>query len=995
MSTSNKSSHLEIYSEFLDDELIESELLSKKAVSSRPNFESPFLEDLSAAVFEESTLDESNENSERKVESFEETDWESESLEDSGIESDDLYEDIENESRIENDFSYFNFEAVEDEIEETGEIGIESEGLHNDETQYELNDDEGELWKVSDREDELGIETDGLYDDEIQNELDDYEDELWDESDQEDESSLAGEGFHDDDDTQDESGVETEGLYDDETQSGLEEYEDALWNESDQEFESYPNRAYFKNETYLEEETLSASQLNSAIEYNRVKMKTLGWQKHFDEIVSNILKLNYSPDEGEFAQKVADWQDSKGLTPDGKIGPGTWKKMKPILGIGSSKSTTKPPSSTRAKDLISFKMPVSVGSKYIVNASSRAYGIAEAIEAIEWIGNQWHKSNPDIVLKIRDISKKGGGPLRNGTKNGKPSYHKSHQIGLDADLQLLKNGAKINTLAGKSYTLEKQNILRNFIKVILSNPILGIKIIGCTDSVLAKEFKKVSAWSGHNKHLHVRFCVLEKYRSILKKVSVPSISNYQCKDSQGEIGESPHVLNDGAHMEEEQLSASKLNSAIEYNRVKMKTLGWQKHYDDIVSQILKLNYSPDEGAFAQTVADWQDGKGLTPDGKIGTNTWNKMKAILGIGTSKSKPASSSSKVSYKKMDWNTSEEDSLFENFLNNFHSTRFSDASDINFFFKKTTGYEFCQWFREKIGNSGFFGSMPYDPTYTGKKGRTPKNIPKGQEPNFIKVFDNIPLLFNGSQYSKTKINLFQFFALTSIIINEHAGKFTVGTELGNLPYLYRYNSKANGNQGIAYNLLHNPVFLAAHGHKGNVPAKPYSNKWKLKGKSNYPLAHPKSVSSGGIIAEMDFCKFRGRGLTQITFRGTYKWLINHIINSGYSSSNLLVKGFKSKYKEKGLDEIATRSSNKEWDDLFLKTDYEIACLATYIFQKNKRNFLDLGLGKTLLKKESTKSSGTGSLFYVGYRQGGTRHYGRVVKKRVMQLMEGLLNSY
>ena len=243
-------------------------------------------------------------------------------------------------------------------------------------------------------------------------------------------------------------------------------------------------------------------------------------------------------------------------------------------------------------------------------------------------------THPDVVFKIRDISKKGGGKLQTGTNK----YHKSHQIGLDCDLQLLVNGVRINTLKS-SYTVKQRGFLRDFIKIVLANPVLNIKVIGCTESVLAKEFEKVRAkgWNGHNKHLHVRFCVPEKYRSQLKRIAVPPISYYDCKPAQNEIDDSYELFDSEDFFDEEvPLPEAELLSAIQYNRIKMVSLGWQKYFDDIVMHILKLNYSPNEEAFAQAIAQWQADNGLDDDGKVGPGTWGKFKKLLGIGSAKPK-----------------------------------------------------------------------------------------------------------------------------------------------------------------------------------------------------------------------------------------------------------------------------------------------------------------------------------------------------------------------
>ena len=141
----------------------------------------------------------------------------------------------------------------------------------------------------------------------------------------------------------------------------------------------------------IEDETLSGSALQSAVDYNQKYAAALGWLPYFDNIVQSILKLSYSPDAHAFAEAVAAWQDRSGLGFDGKIGPSTWKHMKALLGIGSAPKPARPSSGKKPSSLISTQMPPSSSGQYVVNVARRAYGLPETISALKWIGNQWHK----------------------------------------------------------------------------------------------------------------------------------------------------------------------------------------------------------------------------------------------------------------------------------------------------------------------------------------------------------------------------------------------------------------------------------------------------------------------------------------------------------------------------------------------------------------------------------------------------------------------------
>lgn len=77
--------------------------------------------------------------------------------------------------------------------------------------------------------------------------------------------------------------------------------------------------------------------INKAIRSNRIYKQTLGWQKYYDSIIK-FLGFTAQPSETEFAQGVAQWQQSQGLNADGMIGPSTWKAMQSAIIPSSSGS---------------------------------------------------------------------------------------------------------------------------------------------------------------------------------------------------------------------------------------------------------------------------------------------------------------------------------------------------------------------------------------------------------------------------------------------------------------------------------------------------------------------------------------------------------------------------------------------------------------------------------------------------------------------------------
>ena len=308
-------------------------------------------------------------------------------------------------------------------------------------------------------------------------------------------------------------------------------------------------------------------------------------------------------------------------------------------------------------------------------------------------------------------------------------------------------------------------------------------------------------------------------------------------------------------------------------------------------------------------------------------------------------------------------------------------------------TGKDFCTWFRDHIGSKGYWARM----TFEGKT-KHGRNIPRSNfdthRANFNAVWDNISLIFNG-QLGQHSINIFQFFALVSIIINETGGKFTPIGERGSLAYMFGTNNgrkrsyNTAGSNKSAYDLFRNRSFLNAHRSLPyyNSVANTTNRVWDG---DRFPSGFPTDPSRAGIIAEADFYKFRGRGLIQTTFRNTYGRLLNFIKN--YSGANPVLLAFKAKWQHLDNETILYTSSNSDWDALFKQTQLEFHCYAVYNFQNRRNQFLQIPNNKSKLLQESRARSGSGSLFYVGYRVGGNSRYGRLLKKRVLQMIEALV---
>lgn len=149
------------------------------------------------------------------------------------------------------------------------------------------------------------------------------------------------------------------------------------------------------------------------------------------------------------------------------------------------------------------------------------YGIPETVEALTWITQEWARRHPDTSFRVRDISRLGGGQL------GK---HKSHRVGLDADVHLIVEGKRISATDPDFDRVRP--LVQELVDVIRANPVLPVKTIGFLDP----QMRGVDLWAGHIRHLHIRFCQPGSYTPDLARVYGPGESkpSYACGGGAGE-----------------------------------------------------------------------------------------------------------------------------------------------------------------------------------------------------------------------------------------------------------------------------------------------------------------------------------------------------------------------------------------------------------------------------------------------------------------------------
>lgn len=201
-----------------------------------------------------------------------------------------------------------------------------------------------------------------------------------------------------------------------------------------------------------------------------------------------------SRNEPNFEQLKAEWEEIRETV------------VKPLLRQANSGNAS---STQRIAPLDLVVTPMPSGSSHKLSGTAYKYGTPKTIEALKWIAQEWHRRHPNVTFMVRDISRKGGGKIFKS--DGKTLRHKSHRIGLDADVQLWVGSQKV-CMENRKYQSWKP-LIQELVTIIHNNPTLEIDTIGFSDSSIRQI--KTQGWVGHTCHLHIRFCMPEEYQSRL------------------------------------------------------------------------------------------------------------------------------------------------------------------------------------------------------------------------------------------------------------------------------------------------------------------------------------------------------------------------------------------------------------------------------------------------------------------------------------------------
>ncbi|WP_149537011.1 hypothetical protein [Siccirubricoccus phaeus] len=296
----------------------------------------------------------------------------------------------------------------------------------------------------------------------------------------------------------------------------------------------------------------------------------------------------------------------------------------------------------------------------------------------------------------------------------------------------------------------------------------------------------------------------------------------------------------------------------------------------------------------------------------------------------------------------------------------RFTSGPEFQAFLQQVLGQEFTAWFSAKLARREEWQKLDMAP---------------GAAAGFAAAWTAL--------LAQRPASLMEVLALTAIMINETGGSFRPITEkMGRtghpgLAYLFdaipgvkrSYNQPPNITAG---RLFRDPAFNAAHGKKplGAALAGSKDRVWDGTAYPQGSTPFQPDPAVTGYVMEADFCKFRGRGLIQTTWREAYRPLVSFI--QAYAGPQALVAEYRERWAGQAPEAVLTASSNADWDRLFQQSELVIPCAAMLAHAK-AGGYLPLAAEAAVLN-----GTGKGSVLNLGKRISGGEAYARLFKARV-----------
>jgi hypothetical protein len=312
-----------------------------------------------------------------------------------------------------------------------------------------------------------------------------------------------------------------------------------------------------------------------------------------------------------------------------------------------------------------------------------------------------------------------------------------------------------------------------------------------------------------------------------------------------------------------------------------------------------------------------------------------------------------------------------------------FTGGADIDAYFVRVTGSGFIDWFNATHADRGAFAPTP--------KRHFRMNTDPDTRARFVAFWDTIPFSLGA-----TTARLVQFVGLQTIFINELGGAMVPASEMINpttaashagIAYLFDAIPGLKASYNVAPNVsalacFNNDTFLAAHAAEPlhDQVARTTDQAWAG---TAYPAGFPTGMQQAGIIAQADFCKFRGRGMIQTTWRANYRAIIQFV--QAYAGADPTVLGYTQAWAGMTPDDVAHTSTNADWDTLFQHSNYVIpaAGIAAHARPTGYLNISD--------DPAVRAGTGKGSFHEMGLRISGSGAYGTLFSQRCEQIMASL----
>ncbi|HEY7303533.1 MAG TPA: hypothetical protein VH601_05440 [Bryobacteraceae bacterium] len=312
-------------------------------------------------------------------------------------------------------------------------------------------------------------------------------------------------------------------------------------------------------------------------------------------------------------------------------------------------------------------------------------------------------------------------------------------------------------------------------------------------------------------------------------------------------------------------------------------------------------------------------------------------------------------------------------------------NGSEIVEFFNSTVKIHFIDWFNTSCANREAWARKRIGSTDEVKS-------------RFHSIWDNIPVIFDSES-----VNLLQFLALTSILINEVGAELLPLTEIcgtaarpglayafDSIPGVKRSYNLGPANKRAGELFFNDQHFWQAHNQRaGASRVRSMPDVRDLWNGAMYPRhLFPTSLdpAESGFIQQADFFKFRGRGFIQITWRANYKSIVLFV--QSYSGSNATILQYKAAWEGLDPDAVCTVTSTNDWDMLFQQTDLIVASRAIGLHNHACGNYLQLSSDAAAL---AASSQAAGSLYNMGHRINGGDAYAALFSQRVIQMLNAL----